>query len=228
MHPIVKLFAGLLVLVALWFGTWYMMLSADVARVQASIDFHDRQFKTVNRYVTFKADSVSRSGFPFHFRVKVKRPALTMIFGKETFGISTASLTLEPTDEAQGRYRLNLPEPLQAVYAKDGALPEQYTVTLAPVPPVLFRAAGDSNACSPFSGQAACPSVAADAPLVSYAIAYPNRLLLHVTRWSDSRDIGFDLVPLQVPLFFTIPANIAKPLEIAVNVFREAFEKPSP
>lgn len=210
---------------ALWFAAWYVLLTPDVARVKASIDYHDRQFKTVNRFVTFKAESVSRAGFPFHFRVKVTRPALTMIFGQETYGISTSEVMLEAADATEGRYRLRLPNPLQAVYAKDGTLPEQYTVTLSPVPPVLFRAAGDSNACSPFPGQAACPAVAADALLVSYAIAYPNRLQLHVTRGGDARDIGFDLVPLQVPLFFTIPKDIDRPLEIAVNVFREAFDR---
>ena len=67
--------------------------------------------------------------------------------------------------------------------------------------------------------------MAADAPLISYAIAYPNRLQLHVTRGSDARDIGFDLVPLQVPLFFPIPKGIDGTLEIAVNVLREAFDR---
>lgn len=225
MHPILKLCVGLLGLAALWFAAWYVLLTPDVARVGASIAYHDGQFKTVNRFVTFKAESVGRSGFPFHFRVKVTRPALTMIYGQETYGISTSEVTLESVNKDEGRYRLNLPNLLQAVYAKDGALPEQYTVTLSPVPPVLFRAAGDSNACSPFPGRAACPAVAADAPLISYAIAYPNRLQLHVTRGNDTRDIGFDLVPLQVPLFFPIPKDIDGTLEIAVNVLREAFEK---
>lgn len=226
MQPVAKLLLVLLMGGLLWFAAWYVMLAPDVARVKASLDYHDRQFKTVNRFVTFKADGVSRSGFPFHFRVKVTRPALTMIYGQETYGITADEVTLTPVDADEGRYRLNLPEKLEAVYAKDGGLPEQYAATFSPMPPVLFRAAGDNNACSPFPGQGACPAVASDAPLVSYAIAYPNRLQLHVTRGNDARDIGFDLVPLQVPVFFFIPKGIDRSLEIAVNVLREAFEKP--
>ncbi|MEV9280688.1 hypothetical protein AB0165_29690, partial [Klebsiella variicola] len=93
----------------------------------------------------------------------------------------------------------------------------------SPLPQLALRATGDSNACSPFPGGKPCAAVAADAPLVSYALGLPGRLVVHVVRGADARDIGFDGVALTVPVFMSIPTNIGNTLEIAVNVLREAF-----
>jgi hypothetical protein len=206
-----------------WYVAWRAMLSADVARVKTSIAFQDQRFKTVNRFITFKANAVQPSGFPFHFRVVVKRPTLTMISGQETYAVSVDEISLTPVDSGQGRYRVSAPATVDALYAVSGGALENYRVTLSSVPALLLRAQGDSRECMDMPGSASCADVAADAPLISFAVQMPASLTLHATLNSDSRDIGFTFTPLNIPLFATIPANIDGPLQIFVGMLREAL-----
>lgn len=224
MRSVVKCLIGGVGLVLGWFAVWSYMLAGDVARVKASIHYQDMQFKTSNRYVTFRADDVVAAGFPFHFRVKVERPTLSMIFRDETFAASTETMLLEPTDATQGRYRVTFPTRIEAVYAVNGTAPETYTVAVAPMPDLALRAQGHSGVCGgfPLGGQP-CAAVAADAPIISYALGLPPSLVATVTLNGESRDVGFTLIPVAVPVFQAIPTAIDRPLELFVGTLREAM-----
>ena len=204
------------------YGFWSWTISDDIARVRATIDHHNQQFKAGNRFVVLKSDGVSASGFPFAFHVKVTRPTLSMIYGKETFAVSLPALYLAPRNRAQGKYEVIIPNEIDALYAKDGEAPENYVVTLDKMPDILLRAQADSGECSMLPGAPPCPDVAADAPLISYAAKLPTRLTLHVTLGPESRDIGFDFMPLSIPIFAAIPTDADRPLQIFVGMLREA------
>ena len=209
--------------VLLWYGAWHWLMSDDVARVKASIEYQNQQFKTANNYVVFKAESVEANGFPFHFRVRVNKPTLSMIFNQETYAVSFPYALLELTDSDQGRYRVNVPATFDALYATDGAAPEHYTVTADHVPDMLVRAQANSSLCSGLPGTKQCPPVAADAPITTYAVALPSAITLHMELNGESRDAKFDLMSVNIPLFMDIPKNIDRPLEIFVRVLREAL-----
>jgi len=224
MRTSIKYLLIFMALTGLWLGLWSWLMAADVARVKASIAYQNQQFKSVTPHIVLKADAVSAYGFPFRFQVKVVRPTLSMIFNRETYAVSLPEVVLTPTDAAQGRYRVALPATFDALYARDGAAPENYRVTMDAVPELSLRAAGDSRACDGLPGSVPCKSVAADAPLVAYAVGLPPAITLHMELNGESRDARFDLPALlRVPVFTTIPKHMDYPLEIFVGVLREAL-----
>ena len=217
--------AGLALAVALaWYGIWSVLVAADVARVKNSIAYQYQHLRTANRFVSLEADSVSAAGFPFAFHVVVRRATLSMVDGNETFAVSIPELTMEKMDSAQGIFRVILPNTVQALYAKDGQAPEHYLARVDAMPVLNLSAQDATNPCG-FGTDRACPPVAADAPLVSYALAVPKAISVHMELAADARDVTFDLAPmaLPVPVYQPIPANMSGPLQLAVGVLREAL-----
>jgi hypothetical protein len=214
---------GFLALTLLWYGAWHWIMAPDVARVKATIHYHNAQFKMANSYVVLKAEEVRASGFPFEFRVQVLRPVLSMTFNRETYAVMMPEILLESTDQAQGRYRVTIPNSFEALYAMDGSAPESYKITIDPVPKMALRAQKNSATCSDFPGVKRCEPVTADAPLISYALEIPGNITAHMELNSESRDVTFTPPALSVPVFMDIPAAADRLLEIAVGVLREAL-----
>ena len=224
MSAAVKRTALLLTLATLaWFGYWYTSLSDDVARVRMSLHYHGEQFKSTNRYVTFKADGVGRSGFPFTSQVRIKRPTLSMVWGKETFAISLPELVLENVDARQARYRVALPQTFDALYAIDGAAPEHYEITLNTVPKLLVRAQGNSTRCPDLPGMTHCQVPAADTPFLSFAASLPALLQLNVALNGASKSIEFRNTAIAVPVFYDVPNDASSALMLFVGMLREAM-----
>ncbi len=215
-------------IIALWFGMWSWLMAADVARVKASIDVHYQRFHTMTRVMQFpvsiKADAVYATGFPFKFQVAVKNLTLSTVEMNETFAVSAHDITLQATDSDQGIYRVNLPDTVEALYAKDGSAPEHYRVSVDAVPKLNLSAADSKVRCGFGTGKA-CEAVAAKAPLISYALSVPQAVTLHMELGNDSRDERFPLSPLaiDVPIYQEIPMDISTPLTIFVGVLREGL-----
>lgn len=216
------LIVGALGLVALWYGAWSAIVAPDVARVKASVAHHYTQLRTANRNVSLEADAVEAAGFPFAFNVRVTRATLSMVDGDETFAVSIPSLTLQTTDSSQGTYRVALPATVEALYAKNGAAPEHYSVTMDRVPKLSLSAKDAKQACGPLAGKP-CEDVAADAPLISYAVGLPSRIVLHMQLGAKSRDAAFDLIAIDVPIYQEIPTSMSSPLQLFVGILREAL-----
>lgn len=222
MHYYLKLLAAAFALILAWFGIWSLLMADDVARVKASIDHHYQQLRSVNRTMSLVADSVAASGFPFAFEITVKRATLSMVDGDETFAISIPALTMKATDSGQGTYRVTLPETIEALYAKNGQAPEQYRVTMNTTPKLNLSAADASKPCGPLMGRA-CADVAADAPLVSFALGLPSSITLHMQLDDKTRDARFELPVIDVPMYQPIPRDMSRPLQLFVGVLREAL-----
>ena len=210
-------------LVILWYGFWRFAMADDVARVKHSIAYQNQQFKTVNPTIVLKAESVSPAGFPFNSRVRVERIQLSIIDGKETYAILVPELFLKAMDSDQGRYRVELPATVSALYAMDGLAPENYTVTMDKIPELLLRAQANSQQCSGLPGSKPCDAVAADAPLITFAPNIPASVMLHIELNGKSRDAQFTATPVNLPVFMDIPKAMARPLQLAVGVLREAM-----
>jgi hypothetical protein len=222
MHILVKAVALVVVLTLAWFGVWYAMLAGDVARVKASLAYHNEAMRERSATVNLKFDAVYATGFPFRFAIGVDRATLSMIDGDESYAISIPRLTLEPTDASDGRYRVVLPDAIEALYAKSGAAPEHYTVRANPLPELALSARPARDRCGPMTGKT-CAAVASDAPLVSYAVGLPSSITLTMTLGQESRDAAFPLMAISVPFFQDIPADMRYPLEMFVRVLREAL-----
>lgn len=222
MHHFLKLVAVALALVLAWFGIWSLIMAPHVARVKASIDYHYQQLRTHSRVMSLEADSVTASGFPFAFNVRVNRATLSMVDGNETFAISIPSLTMTSSDSSQGTYRVHLPKTVEALYAQNGQAPEHYLVTPDSLPKLNLSATDATKPCGPLAGRK-CVDVAANAPLISYAVGLPSSITLHMQLGEKTRDARFDLPPIQVPIYQPIPNDLSRPLQLFVGVLREAL-----
>lgn len=211
------------VLTLVWFVIWYVSLSDEVAQVKASIAHHNTELHKANPLANFKAASVSRGGFPFAFTVKVVRPTLTMIWNDETFAVSIPSVALSKTQASEGRYRFEPVTYLEALYAKSGQPPEQYKVTLNAAPKLAVRAIGNSAQCSNLPGMRSCPQPEKHAPFISAAASLPALLQLTVTLDDKSKTIEFKNTEMNMPVFFTIPADSSRALVLFVGMLREAM-----
>jgi hypothetical protein len=222
-----KRFAAILAFVVLLYGGWYIvwhsMMAADVRRVKATIDYQNQRFKDVNRAISLKAEEVAAAGFPFHFQVRVQRPELSVVSGNETDAVSIPEVILTPVNGDEGRYRVSISPRFEALYATNGHAPENYTVSVDPVPAILLRAQGDSRRCSNFPGSKPCDPVAAEAPLISFAVQLPRMITLRMALNGESKDAVFTMMPLDVPVFQTIPVAVDGPLEMFVGILRQAL-----
>jgi hypothetical protein len=223
MKKFLTVLAILIALVGAYYAYWRSTLSDHVARVEATIVHHNEEFRKHNRWITLKADSVEPAGFPFKAKLRVDRPTLTFVWGKETYGASFPYIELQPRNERSGSYDVLYPVPLEAVYAADGKAPEEYSVELVTPMPVILRAQGDSRACPNLPGTQPCKQVGATDPLISFAAQLPHKMVLKVGYLDDSSEIGFETVPLPVQVFMAIPKEADRPLQVFVNMLREAM-----
>lgn len=215
--------AILMALLAAYYGFWRYQLADDVARVEVTIAHHNSEFRKHNRWVTLKSDGVRPVGFPFAARVRVDRPTITFVWGKETYGISLPWAELQLRDAASGTYALTYAPSFEAVYAQSGAAPEEYGVTPTPTLNILLRAQGDSRACPPMPSTVRCAEVAAEAPLITYAVELPSQLTLRMALGDKTRDAAFTLMPLPVPIYRHFPVEVDRPVELFVGMLREAL-----
>lgn len=223
MRSFIFIASAILLATAAWFFTWRSLMADDVAQVRASIDHHYQAIKAQNATTTLKADEVYATGFPFGFRVAVARPTLTQVWGRDTYAISLDRVELENVNTAEGRYRVTLPAKFDAMYATSGQAPERYRITLNEVLAVLLRAQADSQRCPNFPGSRPCAATAPTDPLISFAAQLPARLVLDATLNGNTKQIGFNLTPIAVPIFITIPADADQPLQRFVGMLREAL-----
>lgn len=213
----------LLAVLSVWYLVWRSMLAEDVARVKASIEYQNHQFREKNRWITFKADKVRPSGFPFHARVRIVRPTLTFVWKDETYGASFPWMDLSARDADAGSYEVTYASHLEAVYAKSGQAPEEYKVTPKEPVAVLVRAQGDSRACPNLPGSKPCAAVGAADPLISYAVKIPAIFTITMEKDGATKDATFKLIPVAIPIYQKIPAEMDRPLELFVNILREAM-----
>ncbi len=222
MRLIIKCVAVLLAVTALWFLIWHALMADDVARVEATMAHHNQRLRETNRNVSLRADAISAAGFPFAFRVRVEQFALSMVDGDETFAVSIPELTMALSDRGQGVYRVNLPASVDALYAKNGAAPEYYKATADVVPKLNLSAADAKQPCGPLVGKA-CVDVAADAPLISFALGLPKTITLRMALADETRDARFEFPAIAVPIYQPIPPDPSRALQLFIGVLREAL-----
>jgi hypothetical protein len=214
---------ALLIAFALWYGAWRALMAPQVAQVKASIAHHDAAIRAINRSASLRADGVSPAGFPFGFRVRVARPTLAEIWSKVSYAVSFESVELERVNTKEGRYRLILPDTVEAIYAEDGKAPERYVVKASTVPAVLLRATESSSRCPNIPGVKPCPPAADGAPLISFAVSLPSQLTLDASMSGQTKQIGFTFIAMEIPVFHAIPSNLSRPLQLFVGMLREAL-----
>ncbi|OYW13616.1 MAG: hypothetical protein B7X02_01765 [Rhodospirillales bacterium 12-54-5] len=223
MRRAVFAFAALFLLIALWYGAWRWMVAGDVARVKATITYHNTRIKEINRATEIRTNGVVASGFPLHFRVRVEQPTLSYIWNDETYTASFDWVELTPRDSAQGSYDVTYSNVIHALYSKSGSAPELYIAVPDQPIGVILRAQGDSQQCSGFPGAVRCPDAAPDAPLISIALKLPPTISLAMTLGTTTKTALFTMPAVNIPIYQAIPADLQSPLELFVGVLREAL-----
>lgn len=212
-----------LVLTGVYYAIWRNALADDVERVKITIAHHNEMYRAKNRWVTLKTDDIYPVGFPFSSRVRVDRPTLTFVWGKETYGVSLPWAELSLRDAESGTYVVTYAPTLEAVYAESGQAPEEYTVTPRQTLAVLVRAHGDSRECSFLPSGQRCKPVSPTDPLITYAVQLPDNLTIDMTLNGRTREAGFQLVSINIPLFRRFPEEADRPVQMLVNILREAL-----
>lgn len=226
MRRIFLVLAIIIGLIASYYGIWHYRLSDDVARIEATMKYHNDAFRAKNRWVTLKADSVKAHGFPFESKVRVTRPTLTFVWGQETFGASLPWADFSLRDTRTGTYDVLYSPWVEGVYARNGQAPEEYKVTPKIPLPVLMRAQGDSRECSIMPGQGMgerCPAVGETDPLISYALKLPSSLTVTIESNGQSKEVMFQMMQTAMPIYMRVPAEMDRPLELFINILREAM-----
>lgn len=194
--------AGLLLAAyLLWYGVWSWMVSEDVGRIKASIEYHNQQLKSITPHMVLKAERIGAAGFPFRFRVKAEQLSLSMIEGKETYLVRFNPVFF---DRAGKDYRVQLDDEFDALYAADGGSPEHYRITMSDVPGFILR--GDEGK-----------------PLTEYRAFLPLKIVLLMQLDEQQKSAEFTLPPHDFMSFYPIPKTAEHTLWQAVNVFREAL-----
>ena len=206
-----------------WYGAWHWLLADDVARVKATIDYHNTQMRAKNRAMELRVEDVYASGFPFAFRVRVEQPKFSYIVNDETYGISVDSIDLTPRDRAQGSYAVTYPSEMNVVFSISGHVPEYYTVVPDQQVALLLRAQGDSLQCSGFPGTKRCDDAAPTAPLVSFSAQLPSSMVLEITLNNQKKSAHFRLPSIDAPIYQPIPADMDNALHGFVGILRQAM-----
>lgn len=227
-----KSLAAAALVVLVWFGIWSWVISADVARVKISIEYHYQALRANGQAASIRADAVRAEGFPFRFRVAVKGLTLSMIEGESTFAVSIPKLTLAPVNTMSGGYRVRLPSRIEVLYAISGSPPEHYRVTVDALPLLMLSAQAGGSKCGELRG-IRCAAVAADAPLRSFLLKQPLQtdmmlrkpqpIILHMEMNGQSRDASFDFGYPYMQVYQAIPVDISRSLGLFVGVLREAL-----
>lgn len=202
MRKILVIIIIALLLICSWYGVWWLMMRDDVKALANSFDHQGLGIRAATPSAALKADGVYASGFPFAFRVTLHRPTLTQIWQGESYAISTEKIEIARDND---RYRLYAPETFDAMYAVQGKAPERFTIKLNEVPAILLRNKQEGGAFREFAAQ------------------LPRKLVLNVELSGQVKQIGFDFMPLNVPIFLPVPADVSRPLQIFIGMLREAF-----
>ena len=205
MRKFVTAAAIALVMGLIWFGLWSWMMADDVAQVKATIAHHYKQLREHNQKTSIEADAVYATGFPFSFKVGVKRATISMVDMNETFAISIPLLTMKRLDDTT--FRLELPRTFEALYAKNGQAPENYVITADDLPAVKLKAD------------------AADGALVAYAAQYPKTITLEMQLGAQKQQAQF-MMPVWANLvreYEAVPNDLSRPLQLFVGILREAL-----
>ena len=205
MKRIVQLLVILLVLAAGWFCLWYSLMADHVTQVEATIAYQNQQFKSATPNMVLKAEKVYATGFPFRMLVAIKRLSWSMVEGKETYLITTDMIEAEPM--GGGEYRLHPTDQYDALYAKDGAAPEHYHVTISDAPEVILRAADDKP----------------DTPMTEYKAFLPSVMGATMELNGKSSRANFPLSQTDFMNYQPIQKNVERPLWLFLGVLREAL-----
>ena len=198
---------------------WTSDMKPHVERIEASIAHYNEQFKTSTYRATFKSDAVYASGFPFSHSVTIKHPNLAMVWGKETYAIEAAYITLAFEDANQGRYRIELPRTIQALYAEAGKAPETYIVDVSDIPTLWIRVKDSVPICKNHPGCAAEP----EAILAEIGFQPNGDIVLGAQMNDRSEQIGFSMMEMPKALFMPIPNDPSRAISLFVGMLREAL-----
>jgi hypothetical protein len=223
MRKFFYIFAAAFLLTFTWYGIWLGLMATDVKRVQDSVDYHYHRIKSGSENVIFKVEKVKPTGFPFGFRVALSNAKLTQVWMGNTYGITADRIELKAVDSREGRYRVTLPDHFSALYTEEHKQPEQYSITLQSPPAILLRAQPSSRQCPNLPGMKQCDPVGDDDPLVSLAAQLPAHFMFDASLNGKTERISFDLTPVNIPVFITIPMEVARHLQLFVGMLREAL-----
>lgn len=204
------------------YAWWSWAVGPHIARVEASIAYHQQQLRQQDASASLSVGSVSATGFPLKQHVRLQDVTLATEWGGERYSLHVPEVLLSPVDAGEGRYRVELPPSVRAVY-RSAAIEQRYDITPDHMPALLLRAQGDSRQCMNMPGSPRCADVAVDAPLISFAVQLPARWVLTVQGQGGERKIGFQLMPVNIPIFQTIPAQASHSLQLLVGMLQEAY-----
>lgn len=201
-----------------WHRIWLAGMQPHVKRIEETIAHYNQLYKSSTYRATIKAAEVRAAGFPFLKKVIIDQPNLAMVQGGITYAVETECIQLIFEDAKQGRYRAEIINDINALYAEAGKAPEAYVVKVSNMPSLWARVQDTSPRCV---GEhcAAKP----EKLLAELGFELKGDVLLTATLADRSERIGFNAAAIPKPIFMPIPSDVSRPLSLFVGMLREAL-----
>lgn len=189
-------------------GWWYMAagtMKNDVALMIEEVQHHIR---VGNPSARLHVDGVSRAGFPFAAKASIENARISAVYGDETFAVETATMHVSRGSK-DGEYRFEIPANAGgALYAKQGAAPEEYRFTWDN--PVAMKTAGDGGTKR----------------VSEVAFGLPESVTIDASLGDKNKKIGFTFNSMQqfaAAQLQPLPKDISPAVMLMVGTLREAL-----
>lgn len=189
-------------------GWWYMSATAlrdDVSQVIEEVQHHIR---VGNPSARLHVDGIGIAGYPFAPKASLENARISVVYGDETFAVETETLHIA-RGYKEGEYRFEMPVNVGgALYAKEGASPEEYRFTWDNA--VVMNSMGDGGTKR----------------LSDVAFTLPESVTINASLGDKTKKIGFTFNSLQqlgASRIQPLPKDISPAVMLMVGTLREAL-----
>ncbi len=192
----------------LYSSWWYMSANTLRGDVQSVIEEVQHHIRVGNPNARLHVDGVGIAGFPFTPKASLDNARISVVYGDETFAVEAAAVHVT-RGYKDGEYQFTIPANAGgALYAKQGASPEEYRFTWDNA--VLMNSMGDGGTKR----------------LSDVAFTLPESITIDASLGEKKKQIGFtfdSLKQLAASRIQPLPKDISPAVMLMVGTLREAL-----
>ncbi len=193
---------------AAYSGWWYMSANTLRDDVQLVIEEVQHHIRVGNPNARLHVDGVHVSGFPFAPKASIENARISAVYGDETFAVETTIIHVSRGFK-DGEYRFEIPaNEAGALYAKEGASPEEYRFTWDHN--ILMNSMGDGGTTR----------------LSDVAFKLPESITIDASLGDKKKQINFtfdSVKQLAASRIQPLPKDVSPAVMLMVGTLREAL-----
>lgn len=203
-----KLLIAAGVVVISYSGWWYVNAGNLRDEVKLAIEEVQHHIRVGNPSARLHIDGISRAGFPLMPKASIENARISVVYGDETFAVETASMHVSRGSK-DGEYRFEIPANTGgAMYAKEGAAPEEYRFTWDNA--VIMHSMGDGGTTR----------------ISDVAFSLPESITIDATLGDATKKIGFTFDSIKqfaAARIQPLPKDVSSAVMLMVGTLREAL-----